>query len=654
MGSCMQQLRGKMRALNSTVRCSGICNVFAFVIMAAMGVASSLALEFLEAEAMQQLQRDLHILEYVWPSGGDPCTNWVGVSCANNHVDSIRLTGLPREEQNQTFSQPRPQQLQLAVSALDALRELPYLRELNASGFLLPGVSIPDWLGSALPALVSLDLSSCLLNGSIPNSLGTTSLMFLSLANNSLSGTIPPSFASNFTSLTFLDLSSNALMGPLPAIFVAPKLSILDLSRNNLGDVGTSSSAVGSNLTIFSAAAGLQNLVSLNLSANSFSSSFPEEMIASLQLLQVLDISHNYFYGEIPASLQLEKPTSLKSLNLSYNFFNGSLPWCLVIPSAVAKKNCLSNAQNQHTAETCRKFYTQLDSISALGAAGASSAGNGSVAVAPAASAAAHDQAPAASAVAAGRKRSTTLKAHLVPIILAGVLGGLGLIIIAAVLLLCCFCIYRRRSFAAGRSSSCMDVSHGGRIRVVGAAAGTGAPAVMISATRMGEMFTLLQLQQATDNFSASNLLANGHSGDLFKGVLEGGTRVVVKRIDLQKMKSMDSYLQELDVLARASHTRLVLLLGTCCCLDSNNSSSNNSSSNEKFLVYKFAPNGDLESALQKKNTFIFPEAVSNAAMQSDSGVQSLDWITRLKIAIGVAEALAYLHFECSPPIAHR
>ncbi len=186
--------------------------------LAAMGVASSLALEFLETEVMQQLQRDLHVLEYVWPSGGDPCTNWVGVSCANNHVDSIRLTGLPREDQNETFWQPPPQQLQLAASALDTLRELPYLRELNASGFLLPGVSIPYWLGSALPALVSLDLSSCLLNGFIPNSLGTTSLMFLSLANNSLSGTIPPSFASNFTSLTFLDLSSNALMGPLPAV----------------------------------------------------------------------------------------------------------------------------------------------------------------------------------------------------------------------------------------------------------------------------------------------------------------------------------------------------------------------------------------------------------------------------------------------------
>jgi hypothetical protein len=135
--------------------------------LVAMGVASSLALEFLEMEAMQQLQRDLHVLEYVWPSGGDPCMNWVGVSCANNHVDSIRLTGLPRENQNETFWQPPPQQLQLAASALDALRELPYLRELNACGFLLPGDSIPDWLGSALPALVSLD--SLLVFSTVPS-----------------------------------------------------------------------------------------------------------------------------------------------------------------------------------------------------------------------------------------------------------------------------------------------------------------------------------------------------------------------------------------------------------------------------------------------------------------------------------------------------
>jgi hypothetical protein len=87
--------------------------------------------------------------------------------------------------------------------------------------------------------------------------------------------------------------------------------------------------------------------------------------------------------------------------------------------------------------------------------------------------------------------------------------------------------------------------------------------------------------------------------------------------------------------------------------------------------VYKYAPNGDLESALQKKNMMVFPPPpdddchhvpatvahVHEQQQQCDdesSSLQSLDWITRLKIAIGVAEALTYLHFECSPPIAHR
>jgi serine/threonine protein kinase len=195
---------------------------------------------------------------------------------------------------------------------------------------------------------------------------------------------------------------------------------------------------------------------------------------------------------------------------------------------------------------------------------------------------------------------------------------------------------------------------------MMNAAATIKATGTTAAAAAMGEVFSFQQLQQATDNFSLENLIANGHSGDLFKGVLHGtGTTVVVKRIDLQKIK-VDSYLQELDVLACASHTRLVLLLGHC--LDN---------SNEKFLVYKYAPNGDLESALQKKNMMVFPPppdddchhvpaAVAHVHEQQQqcddesSSLQSLDWITRLKIAIGVAEALTYLHFECSPPIAHR
>ncbi|CAK9213778.1 unnamed protein product [Sphagnum troendelagicum] len=540
--------------------------------LAAAGTSALVAAQLDSGEriAMQQLQNDLHILESAWPSASDPCTRWVGISCANNYVDSIDLTGLPTDQS----------QMQLASVplGLEALRNLPHLRELNASGFSLRGSVIPDWLGSSLPALESLDLSSCFLNGSIPSSLATSTLVFLSLADNNLSGTIPPSFGSNFTSLTVL-------------------------------------------------------------------------------LLQRLDLSHNYFYGEIPSELATKFP-SLTILDASYNFFNGSLPAGLM-PSAVVKKNCLINVKDQHTARACMKFYTRLDS---RGGSGASVA-----AVTPPPAGPAADQ-PVGQGADQNIHRNSSSRGrrikHLV-LILVGVVGGFLLIILGCTLV-CCFWFCKRgrrigrsNSMESGRVATAPG-SGAEMMMMMNAAANIKATGTTAAVSAMGEVFSFQQLQQATDNFSLENLIANGHSGDLFKGVLHGtGTTVVVKRIDLQKTK-VDSYLQELDVLARASHTRLVLLLGHC--LDN---------SNEKFLVYKYARNGDLESALQKKNLMVFPPppdddchhvpaAVAHVHEQhkqcddENSSLQSLDWITRLKIAIGVAEALAYLHFECSPPIAHR
>jgi hypothetical protein len=62
----------------------------------------------------------------------------------------------------------------------------------------------------------------------------------------------------------------------------------------------------------------------------------------------------------------------------------------------------------------------------------------------------------------------------------------------------------------------------------------------------------------------------------------------------------------------------------------------------EELLVYKNMPKGDLTTALHKKT------------VEVEEGLASLDWITRLKIAIGVAEALCFLHDECNPPLVHR
>uniref|UniRef100_A0A0D9VZJ6 Protein kinase domain-containing protein n=1 Tax=Leersia perrieri TaxID=77586 RepID=A0A0D9VZJ6_9ORYZ len=139
--------------------------------------------------------------------------------------------------------------------------------------------------------------------------------------------------------------------------------------------------------------------------------------------------------------------------------------------------------------------------------------------------------------------------------------------------------------------------------------------------------FTYEQLHHVTGGFGDDNLVKHGHSGDIYCGALESGFNVVVKKVDL---KSSNKNLGELGVLAKNSHGRIVPLLGHLAVDE------------EELLVYKYMEKGDLTSALHKKS------------VDTEEGLRSLDWITRLKIAIGVAEALCFLHDECSPPLVHR
>jgi hypothetical protein len=592
-----------------------------------------------EGRAMQELQRGLHVPESAWPAWEDPCTRWQGVVCVADHVDAITLPTVPG---NQSF-----------YAALDALRALSFLRELNASGFPLKR-AIPNWLPTSLQ---TLDLSSCALTGAIPTTIGTlSSLKLLSLTSNNLTGPIPPSLGAIAT-LTTLNLSFNNLSGNIPdSLFNATSLLHVDLSHNNL--TGALPPELG-NLTLlthldishnfFSGAipttfSNLKSLTFLALATNNFSGKFPEEIttctnlgtlnvrenrlagvipetigglknlvsldvssnritgllplgLTTFPLLQTMDVSHNYLYGPILEDL-VALPT-IQSLNVSFNFFNGSKPMRLM-PGAVVKKNCLIDSPGQHTFRTCSKFYYKL----------------GLVFGAPPPTYPTLVQPPEGSIV-------STKSRHLVPI-LAGVLGGVGLIFLIASLVFCVhFICGRAKHRGSGRTTSVGSVRGGSARATAPASVPTG---------RMGEVFSYAQLQQATKNFSLGNLISNGHSGDLYKGLLDGGAMVAVKRIDLTKVR-METYLQELEVLGRASHTRLVLLLGHCLERD-----------DEKFLVYKYTPNGDLASALHKKGS---PGPCEDV-------LQSLDWITRLKIAIGVAEALSYLHSECSPPIVHR
>ncbi|XP_027169377.1 probable serine/threonine-protein kinase PIX13 [Coffea eugenioides] len=140
----------------------------------------------------------------------------------------------------------------------------------------------------------------------------------------------------------------------------------------------------------------------------------------------------------------------------------------------------------------------------------------------------------------------------------------------------------------------------------------------------VGKSFTYHQILQATDYLSSSNFIKHGRSGDLFHGVLEGCLQVVVKKVDLSMSSSgeKESYLlAELEFLDKVSHARFVPFLGHCF-----------EKANDKFLVYKCMPNKDLSSSLCSRSI------VSDGTNPDSQKSTSLDWVTRLKIAVGVAE----------------
>ncbi|KAG9440925.1 hypothetical protein H6P81_021090 [Aristolochia fimbriata] len=625
----------------------------------------------IELGALFSLRSSLGLRSKDWPRKADPCSAWGGVTCRlDGRVVGINLSGLRRTRLGRL--DPR--------FSVDALSNLTFLSTFNSSGFALPS-SIPDWFGSArLPSLAVLDLRSCSISGSIPPSLGTLSnLTYLDLSRNSLTGSLPeslfrlsrlsllnlshnlltgsihPSF-SLLGNLTFLDLSNNFLSGSIPlTIGNLPLLSSLNLSSNDLtgsipAQLGNLSRLLDLDLSFNSLSeaipnglVGLSNLQRMVVRNNSLQGPLPGEVLSGLSRLHSVILCNNNFSGALPQAIWLLP--NLSFFDVSYNFFTGSLPDReksnalnvtgesifnfshnqLYGPLALSNlvgigfvdfssnyfqgrvdnstvsvnvsliNNCLQNTSKQRNFSDCKLFYAArgLTFDDNLGGS--------------------PDSAPQP---ASGEKKSS----RSWKFILAGVFGGLGFIIL---LVLAIILLQRKRG---GGTTTQREVV----VDPVPSGGGPPAPGFSINFASLGDNFTYEQLFQATAEFRDSNLIKHGHSGDLFHGVLEGGIPIVVKRIDVRKVKK-DAFLVELDVFSRVLHARLVPLLGHC--LDQEN---------EKYLVYKYMPNGDLSNSLFRKTS---PE---------EDGLQSLDWITRLKIAIGAAEALSYLHHECTPPLVHR
>ncbi|KDP26048.1 hypothetical protein JCGZ_21081 [Jatropha curcas] len=216
----------------------------------------------------------------------------------------------------------------------DELRGLEKLEEFQISSNSLNG-SIPSWVGN----LTSLRIFTAYeneLGGEIPDNLGSVSeLKLLNLHSNHLEGPIPNSIFA-MGKLEVLVLTQNRLSGEIPELIGNCKgLSSIRIGNNDL--LGVIPKAIGnvSSLTYFEADdnhlsgeiisefARCSNLTLLNLASNGFAGIIPSEL-GQLVNLQELILSGNNLFGDIPESILGCK--SLNKLDLSSNRFNGTIP----------------------------------------------------------------------------------------------------------------------------------------------------------------------------------------------------------------------------------------------------------------------------------------------------------------------------------------
>ncbi|KAL3323170.1 hypothetical protein AABB24_040335 [Solanum stoloniferum] len=140
--------------------------------------------------------------------------------------------------------------------------------------------------------------------------------------------------------------------------------------------------------------------------------------------------------------------------------------------------------------------------------------------------------------------------------------------------------------------------------------------------------YTIASLQQYTNSFSQDNLLGSGMLGSVYRVELPNGKLLAVKKLDKRvcDQQKDDEFLDLVNNIDRIRHANVVELMGYCA------------EHGQRLLVFEYCCNGTLQDALHCDDGF----------------KRQLSWNTRMKMALGAARALEYLHEVCEPPIIHR
>ncbi|KAJ0965458.1 hypothetical protein J5N97_026596 [Dioscorea zingiberensis] len=355
-------------------------------------------------------------------------------------------------------------------------------------------------------------------------------------------------------------------------------------AENLVIGLGTPSQSLSG--TLSSSVGNLTNLEILLLQNNNISGPVPPEL-GKLSKLHTLDLSNNCFTGEIPSSLgQLR---SLEYLRLSNNSLYGAFPLSLGNITQLAfldlSYNNLSGPIPKFPAKTFNIAGNPL-----LCKTGSEQGCYGTVPM------------PMSFNVnfTHGTPTHGRSKSHKIAISFGSSIGCVCLLILS----FCFFLWWRQRH----NQQIFLDVNDQHKEEVC-----------------LGNLkrFNFRELQIATDNFSSKNILGKGGFGNVYKGFLQDGTMVAVKRLkDGNAAGGEIQFQTEVEMISLAVHRNLLRLLGVCV------------TTTERLLVYPYMSNGSVASRLK--------------------GKPPLDWNTRKRIALGAGRGLLYLHEQCDPKIIHR
>ncbi|KAE8039441.1 hypothetical protein FH972_011852 [Carpinus fangiana] len=521
--------------------------------------------------------------------------------------------------------------------------KMPMLKILQLDNNHFDGTTIPSSY-SNMSKLLKLSLRNCKLHGPIPDFSQIPNLLYLDLSSNQLNGSIPPNWLSK--NITTINLSNNNLIGTVPANFSGlPHLQKLSIANNKLN--GSVPSTIWQSRTLNGTESLKVELQNNKLSNITGSTSIPPNVTVWLQgnplcsttnLVQFCgsesqDENNNQSstnttsncqnqgcpppYEYIPTSCVCATPLvvgyRLKSpgftdfppyRNLFEHFLTSTLelfPYQLHIDSLAWEKG--------HRLRMNLKIFPAYDVNNNI-----SHSFNGSEVqrirsmftswhiydpdiIGPYEVLdvvdVSNDGVPTPS-------RSALSMGALVGIVLGAIAGAVTLSSVVSLLIVR---VRMRKYHAVSRRRH----SSKAFMKIDGVKA-----------------FTYREMAMATEKFNNSTEIGQGGYGKVYKGILADGTVVAIKCAQEGSLQGEKEFLTEIKLLSRLHHRNLVSLIGYC------------DEAGEQMLVYEYMSNGTLWDHLYAKCK------------------APLSFSMRLRIALGSAKGILYLHTEANPPIFHR